>query len=41
MGQFEWIIILLIGVGLLLWEWVKTRRLIRKDRAKKLDRPPD
>ena len=41
MAQFEWIIILLIGVGLLVWELVKTRRLIRQDREKSSDKPPE
>ena len=35
MGQWEWIIILLLGLGLLVAELISVRRSIRRDREAK------
>ncbi len=37
-AKWEWIIIELLVLGLLVWEWVRTRRMIRAD---KRDAPED
>ena len=34
LAEFEWAIILLIGLGLGIWEMLRTRRLVRQDREK-------
>jgi hypothetical protein len=34
-GSFEWIIILLIGMGLLVAELISIRRAVRRDRTRK------
>ena len=39
MGQWEWIIILLIGLGLAVAELVSVRRAVRRDREGRGGRP--
>ncbi len=39
MGQWEWIIILLLGLGLLVAELISVRRSIRRDREEKRQPP--
>lgn len=41
MGRWEWIIIEVLVLGLLGWEWLRTRRAIRRDRAAAKERAPD
>ena len=38
--QFEWLIILLIGLAFLVWELVRVRRMIRRDREEAAAREP-
>jgi hypothetical protein len=33
-ARWEWIIIELFVLALLIWEWVRTRRLVKADKAK-------
>ena len=40
MGQWEWIIILLIGMGLLVAELLSVRRAIRKSKAEDAAKAP-
>ncbi len=40
MGQWEWIILLLLGLGLLVAELVSVRREIRRARDAERDPPP-
>jgi hypothetical protein len=35
MGRWEWIIIEVLVLGLLVWEWVRTRRAIKRDKMAK------
>lgn len=32
LARFEWILIEIIVLGLLLWQWVSIRRAVRRDR---------
>ena len=41
MGRWEWLIIEALVLGLLVWELLRTRRAIRRDRAAAKERPPD
>ena len=37
MGSYEWIILLLGFLGLLIWEWTRVRRDIRQAKAAELN----